>query len=391
MRVEIRGRRQQRLAAGLATRPGLQRLEIAPQGAHLIDGAVQRVDILCRACHQIPVRGRVGRGHGVLQSRVEHHLQRHGLHRAAGREAHQVGARSDDRSARTFVGVERPGNLARILDAQIPGEAVHSSAIRQQVRGRLAIRPFGRLRELLLLMVRERAQHLALGVEDLERDLLIGRRPALEKIVDHGAARRVIADRPAAVHLEGEMQVVGALRLIQAHLGHLRRGVDLAQGRQVIEHPERAAVGRDHEVVVLHDEIVHRRDGQIQLQRLPVSTVVEGHINPEFRARIQQSLFLRILAHRTHVGAFGYPADDAGPGLAAVVRAVDERLEIVELVPVYRGKRAAGLVRRGLDDAHHAPLGHVLGRDVVPALPVILGHVDQSIVGARPQQPALQR
>src|SRR5256885_9940294 len=52
-----------------------------------------------------------------------------------------------------------------------------------------------------------------------------------------------------------------------------------------------------------------------------------------------RSLFLRILAHRTHVGAFGYPADDAGPGLAAVVRAVDERLEIVELVPVYRGKR----------------------------------------------------
>src|SRR5437764_1984186 len=54
--VEIPGGRQERLAASLATRPGLQRLEIAPQGAHLIDGAVQRVGILCLTSHHIPVR-----------------------------------------------------------------------------------------------------------------------------------------------------------------------------------------------------------------------------------------------------------------------------------------------------------------------------------------------
>jgi len=41
-------------------------------------------------------------------------------------------------------------------------------------------------------------------------------------------------------------------------------------------------VGRDHEVIILHDQIMDRRDRQIQLQRLPLSTVVEGHIDPEF-------------------------------------------------------------------------------------------------------------
>ena len=97
----------------------------------------------------------------------------------------------------------------------------------------------------------------------------------------------------------------------------------LSHRRKVIEDPERAAVRGGHEVGVLNHEIVYRYRRQVELQRLPVRTVVPRDINAELRTGIQQALARRVLAHNTHVGAFRNADDDACPGLAKIVRPVD--------------------------------------------------------------------
>ena len=41
---------------------------------------------------------------------------------------------------------------------------------------------------------------------------------------------------------------------------------ELPQRREVVKNPEGTAVGCDHQIVVLHDQVVDRRRRQIQLQ-----------------------------------------------------------------------------------------------------------------------------
>ncbi len=44
----------------------------------------------------------------------------------------------------------------------------------------------------------------------------------------------------------------------------------LAQGAHVVQHPERASVRCDNQIVVVNDQIVDRSRREIKLQRLPV-------------------------------------------------------------------------------------------------------------------------
>ena len=64
----------------------------------------------------------------------------------------------------------------------------------------------------------------------------------------------------------------------------------LAQRRDVVENPERAAVSGDDEIVAVNGQIAHRGDRQVELQRLPVVAVVERNVNAEFGAGEEQAL-----------------------------------------------------------------------------------------------------
>ena len=72
-----------------------------------------------------------------------------------------------------------------------------------------------------------------------------------------------------------------------------RRRVELAQQRDVVEDPERAAVRRREQVAVLNQQIVHRNDRQVQSQRLPVTAVVERNVDAGLGARVEQPATLR--------------------------------------------------------------------------------------------------
>ena len=69
------------------------------------------------------------------------------------------------------------------------------------------------------------------------------------------------------------------------------------QNRQVIKDPEGAAVRRQHQIKALDLEIVDRRNGQIELEALPARAGVEGDIQTELRAQIEQAFLIWILPH----------------------------------------------------------------------------------------------
>ena len=69
-----------------------------------------------------------------------------------------------------------------------------------------------------------------------------------------------------------------------ARLGHLAERCD------VVEYPEGTAVGRDREIVAVNREIADGSRRQVQLQRLPMIAVVEGHIDAQFSSGKEQPL-----------------------------------------------------------------------------------------------------
>ena len=55
----------------------------------------------------------------------------------------------------------------------------------------------------------------------------------------------------------------------------------------------------------MKDEVVDRSCRQIELQRLPVRTVIKGNPRARFRAGIEQSLALGVFANGVNVRAVG--------------------------------------------------------------------------------------
>ena len=97
------------------------------------------------------------------------------------------------------------------------------------------------------------------------------------------------------------------------HLGAIHFRVQLAQGREVVEDPERPAVRGDHQIIVFDHQVVDGSGRQVQLERLPATAVVKRHEDADFRAGIEQALALGVLAHCVNVGAFRQSAGDFRP------------------------------------------------------------------------------
>ena len=167
-----------------------------------------------------------------------------------------------------------PGKIGRARIAHVPREPLQA---RRHRRMRLRRTP----RSLIVVAARRRlalgvgrragesADHLSLRVEELHRDLL---RRLLEVVVDRDRA------------IEAAQRVLGLVEMEVAR----RLEPALAQRRDVVHHVEAAPVRRDHQVALLHRDVVHRRVRQILPQRLPLRAVVERHVDAVLGAEIQQ-------------------------------------------------------------------------------------------------------
>src|SRR6266581_4090958 len=67
------------------------------------------------------------------------------------------------------------------------------------------------------------------------------------------------------------------LEQVQRLLRELR--LHLVQRREIVEHPERAALRRHDEVIVFDGEISDRHERQVQLEALPVRAIIEADVH----------------------------------------------------------------------------------------------------------------
>jgi len=155
------------------------------------------------------------------------------------------------------------------------------------------------------------AHEFSLGVENIESHFIL--RCALKIIIDHCAHGWVVTGRLAFVDFFRVMQSHRRLRLVKQHVGRRALGGELAQGRQIIQDPEGAAMcGRD-EIVILDYQIVNGRLRQVQLQWLPVRAIIEREIYTKLGPGVEQPFAFRILPHAVDVCALWDSIGDCAP------------------------------------------------------------------------------
>ena len=167
------------------------------------------------------------------------------------------------------------------------------------------------------------------------------------------------------------------------------------QRRQVVEDPERPALRRDDQILVVDLDVGDRHVRQVQLERLPVRAVVERDEHPELGAGVEQPFAIGILAHdarrpvgRNAVLAVGQPR----PGLAVVV-GLDRCTADSRRADSDRPRSTPSLCGAATASMYctRPPGRQVLRRDVRPRLAVVARHVERAVVRAGPDDARLRR
>src|SRR5215831_13595462 len=90
-----------------------------------------------------------------------------------------------------------------------------------------------------------------------------------------------------------------------------------------------------NQVFLMYGEIPDRCRGQIALQELPISTIVEGEEHSFFRAGIEQAFALAIFSYGMNISPRGNASDQRGPGLAKVGGLEDVGSKVIHLVALH--------------------------------------------------------
>src|SRR2546425_5488670 len=112
-------------------------------------------------------------------------------------------------------------------------------------------------------------------------------------------------------------------------------------------------------------QVMNGDRGEIQLERLPVRTIVQGKVHPGLGPGKQQALALRVFADGPDIRTFRDAVGDQGPALAIIARAVDEWAKIVELVAVHPREAVPGAWGAAFMMLIMLPSGRSLGGSVV--------------------------
>ena len=141
-----------------------------------------------------------------------------------------------------------------------------------------------RCRRRRTIVARIMPDYFSARIQNFQPNAVLCRR--LQVIVKDHARRRILSrrllrwQRRVVVVVGSDAHGFGRLEQMHRRTSHLR--CDLAQGRDVIENPERATMCGNDQVTVLHHQIVDRTDRQVKLQRLPVVAIVQREIDSQF-------------------------------------------------------------------------------------------------------------
>ena len=139
------------------------------------------------------------------------------------------------------------------------------------------------------------------------------------------------------------------------------------------------------DAVVLELEVAHGDGRHVVAQRLPVVAVVIRHPHLHVGAGVEHALLPRILANGVRRGAAGDAGVDLRPRLAAVVRAPEVRVLVIQAQRIGRDVRRELVKVPGVHVVDARERLHGRRRHVGPLRAAIHGHLDVAVVGAGPQ------
>ncbi len=242
----------------------------------------------------------------------------------------------------------------------------------------------------------EAPDHVPLRVEERQarRRAAVVARGHVEE--DRRAERRVLTRvGPAVGAAAVRMTQPRGLRGPQVRTGHRRAGRlrELFEQGEVVEHPERAAVRRDHHLLLapVDGDVAHLHVRQVQAERLPALTAVEADVHRVLRPQEEELRVARILPHGEDVLVGRQAVGHRRPVLAVVGGLEHVGREVVPHVPLHREEGGPLRDVRRLDRADVGPFGESLRPDRLPVLPAVGRHVDEAIGGAGPDQIVVQR
>ena len=237
---------------------------------------------------------------------------------------------------------------------------------------------------------REVTHHDARRVKHVDREF--AGRARGERIEDEHAVRRVQRVR----HLRWQRRIgvrVATLthcriRFEEVYGVALDRRCHLPQRAAAVEHPNPSAVRAHEDIIVAELDRAIRRVRQVALQRLPVVTIIERDVHRRLCSGVEQSGALRVGAHDAHWFVRAEAGGDLHPALSEILRAVQPQT-VFAATDIRDGSIGfAGDGRRHIESFDERARRHrnAGDGDVVPRLAVILRHVDQTIVRARPDR-----
>ena len=123
----------------------------------------------------------------------------------------------------------------------------------------------------------------------------------------------------------------------------------------------------DDEIIAVDLEVAHRRDGEVELQRLPIVTVIQRHERSALGAGEEETATNRILLHGVHVDAGRQSARDLLPCLAEITSAINVGVEVLQLMAVDARVSCPRIEVRRFDRRHTAPHSDCRRRHILPA------------------------
>ena len=266
---------------------------------------------------------------------------------------------------------------------QIPHETIQT-VFRLDLLLRFLVVGIARFIERLGFTAAVLADYAARRVQNFNFHFLLRR--FLHVVINDRAVWGILAGKDQSRRRVSGVHAIRRRGLVKMHVFLSNRIGELAQRRDIIKDPKRAPVRRHYQIVVLNDQVVNRRNRQIDLQRAPVRSVVERDIDAALGPGVEQTFFLRVFSNCAHKNSVGNSGSDPGPSRSVVAGLVNVGREIVVLMAVNRDVRSAGIVRRRFNQTNAAPFRKTLGRYVGPILPFIPCDLNQAIVGAGPDQ-----
>ena len=143
-------------------------------------------------------------------------------------------------------------------------------------------------------------------------------------------------------------------------------------------------MGREDQIVVLDDKIVHRDRRQIEFETLPIRAVVEGNVDAVFGAGEEKPGLLRIFPDGADEGAVRNSVHELRPGGSVVGGFEDVRAVVVVLVAIDGNPGCSGISSGGINLADAAPFWQLFRGDVAPSFSSIACDLHEAVIRACP-------